>query len=419
MVSDSIKREIEQHFSKPPEPFVPGKTKIKLAAPQYGAGEVIDSIDSLLTTNLTMGEKVKKFEQMFAGYIGSEHAIMVNSGSSANLLALSVLTNPLYSKAIKPNSEVITPAITWATTVYPIANVGLTPVFVDVDMETFDISVQEIRKAITPKTRAIMPVHLLGNPCAMGEIKEICEDKGLMLIEDTCEAHGAEYKGKKVGSFGDAGTFSFFFSHHISTIEGGMIVTDSDEIAELARAMRVFGWVRDMKKKDSLAATTPGIDPRYLFITTGYNFRPTEIQGAFGIHQMPKLEKFIKIRQENASYWHKSLKPYGDKIAVHLERPGTRHVWFSFPITIKENAGFTRMDFTSFLEKKGIETRPVMSGNLVEQPVASHLPHRVSGGLENSRIIMRRSFFWGNHQTVGAEERKYIADCALEFLESH
>lgn len=419
MVSASLRKEIEAHFSRPPEPFVPGKTKIGLAAPQYGSEEVIEALDSMLSTSLTMGEKVRKFEQMFADYVGCRHGIMVNSGSSANLLMMSVLTNPLYSRCIKPGGEVITPAITWATTAYPVANVGLTPVFVDVGMDTFDISPDEIRKAITSKTRAIMPVHLLGNPCAMGEIKEICEENNLLLIEDTCEAHGAEFNGRKAGSFGLAGTFSFFFSHHISTIEGGIIVTDDEEVAELARAMRVFGWPRDLKKRGEIARLAPDIDPRYLFFTTGYNFRPTEIQGAFGIHQMPKLENFIRIRQENARYWYNALKPYEGKLLMHTEKPGTRHVWFSFPLTIREGAGFSRSDFTSFLESRGIETRPVMSGNLAEQPVASHMPHRVSGDLKNSRLIMRRSFFWGNHQAIGKEERKYIAECAIEFLEAH
>ncbi len=396
--------------------FVLGKTAIPLMVPSYGWEEVYEALDSVLDTQVTMAEKVKRFESMFAEYIGVRFATMVNSGSSANLLALSILTNPILKDRIRPGDEIITPAVTWATTVYPIINCGATPVLVDVDLETFDISVEEIKKAITDKTRAIMPVHLLGNPCNMDKIMEIAREHNLYVIEDACEAHGAEFKGRKVGSFGNMAIFSFFFSHHISTIEGGMVLTNNEELAELAKALRVFGWVRDLKNKDKITRAYKNIDPRYLFINIGYNFRPTEIQGAFGIHQLGKLEKFIEIRRENAKFWSERLEKFRDYLLLHNEREGTRHVWFGYPITIKPGAPFTRKELMDFLEGKEVETRPIMAGNIDEQPVMRLFKYRKLGNLPNSRLITRNSFFFGNHQGIGHEEREAIAEYIEQFM---
>ena len=315
---------------------------IPLNVPSFGWEEVWESLDSLLSTQVTMGRKVKQFEQMFADYIGVNHAIMVNSGSSANLLALSVLTNPVLSDHWVAGDEIITPAVTWATTVFPMINCGLVPVLVDVDIDTFNLLPEEVEKAITPRTKAIMPVHLLGNPCDMDTITAISQKHNLRIIEDTCEAHGAEWKGKKVGSFGDFASFSFFFTHHISTIEGGMLVTDNEELAELARAMRVFGWIRELRDRESLAALHPDIDPRYLFINLGFNLRPTEIQGAFGIHQLPKLDNYIEIRRANAGHWADSLN-ISPHIKLHREIPDTRHVWFGYPIIAQPGAPLPAM----------------------------------------------------------------------------
>ncbi|HZY93716.1 MAG TPA: DegT/DnrJ/EryC1/StrS family aminotransferase [Candidatus Bathyarchaeia archaeon] len=315
-------------------------------------------------------------------------------------------------------SEIITPAVTWATTVYPIADVGCTPVLVDVHPDTFNIDPVEVEKAIDPLTRAIMPVHLLGGPCQIHAIEKLARDNDLSLIEDSCESRGAEVKGTKVGSFGDMGTFSFFISHHISTIEGGMIVTDNDEYYESLKAMRAFGWVRDLKDKDKLATSNNGIDPRFLFITHGYNMRPTEIQGAFGIHQIKKLDKFIEKRRDNAEYWNKKLSSYKDLLILPEEQPGTKHVFFGYPITVKPGAPFTREQFTTHLESKLIETRPIMAGNMAEQPAMKNITHRVVGSLPNARMIARQSFFFGNHTGVKSEEREYITKSITEFLDS-
>ncbi len=398
--------------------FVPGKTRIPLTVPTYGSEEVEEALDSLLSTWLSMGEKVKRFEEMFAEYLGSKHAVMVNSGSSANLLALSVLANPMFRESVEPGSEVITPAVTWVTTVYPIANVGCVPVLVDVDPETFNVIPEEVEKALNPRTRAVMPVHLLGGPCRIDEIGKIADGHGLFVIEDTCESTGADFRGRKVGTFGDMGTFSFYMSHHISTVEGGMTVTDNDELYEFLKAMRAFGWVRDLKDSTKYAQENPGIDPRFLFLTSGYNFRPTELQGAFGIHQIEKLDRFIDLRRRNAAYWNRRLSSYRDLLILPKEQDGTKHVYFGYPLTVRQEASFQREELVSHLEKLGVETRPIMAGNIAEQPVMKRISHRVVGEMKNSKAIMKRSFFFGNHNGIRAAEREFIADGIIEFLNS-
>ena len=418
-VKDSIKDLVKEYFSqKKKEPFVSGKTKIPLNIPSFDWEEACEAIDSILSTYVTMGKKVKEFEAKFADYIGVKYAIMLNSGSSANLLALSILSNPITKNRIKLGDEIITPAVTWATTVFPIINCGAVPVLVDVDLETFNLNVEEIEKAITNKTKAIMLVHLLGNPCDMQRIMEIAKANNLLIIEDACEAHGAEFNGQKVGSFGDLSTFSFFFSHHISTIEGGMVMTNNEEYAELAKALRVFGWVRDLQDRDEIANKYKDIDPRFLFVNIGYNFRPTEIQGAFGIHQIKKLDKFVEIRRQNANFWTENLKKYSDYLWLHEEREGTKHVWFGYPLTVNPNAPFTRKELVNFLEGKGVETRPIMAGNMDEQPAMKLFRYKRVGDLPNSKLVTRNSFFFGNHHGIGKQGRKAILDYIIEFMSS-
>lgn len=420
-IDKELREKIKSHFTlleQTMSEFIPGKTKIPLSVPPYSYEEVIEILDSLLSTYVTMGEKVHTFEGSFADYIGVDHAIMVNSGSSANLLALSIVTNPFLNRRIRPGDEIITPAVTWATTVYPIINVGAKPVFVDVELETFNIDPNEVEKAVSDKTKALIPVHLLGYPCDMERIMEISEKHDMCVIEDSCEAHGAEYFGKKVGSFGDMATFSFFLSHHITTIEGGMLVTDNEHYAELAKALRAFGWIRDLKEKDAIARSYPNIDPRFLFVNLGFNMRPTEIQGALGIHQLKKLDKFIEIRRENASYWGKRLSHYSEHLILPQEKKGFKHVYFSYPITVKQEAPFTRRQLSEYLEQKGIETRPIMAGNITEQPVINLIEHRKVGDLRNSAFIMKNSFFFGNHFMIDKKRREYIANCIIEFIEN-
>jgi len=412
-----IARIIEMYASSADSEFVEGKSKIKLMEPAFGTEEIVEAIDSFLSGYVSMGEKVRKFEEMFSQYLGVNYSTMVNSGSAANLLALSILSEDVIKNSLKPGEEIITPAITWATTVYPISDVGAVPVFVDVEPGTYNIDVSKIEENLTEKTKVIMPVHLLGNPCDIKEIVDLAKERNLFVVEDTCEAHGAEYDGKKVGGFGDIGTFSFYIAHHITTIEGGMVVTNDEKISELAKSKRVFGWIRDLKDKNIIKERYKGLDERFLFLKRGFNMRPTEIQGAFGIHQIKKLDDFIKIRQDNAAFWSNGLKRYSDVIILPEVKKRASHVWYSYPITIRADAPFTRKECTDFLESRGIETRPIMAGNMAEQPVINHIKHR-KAELPNSELIMRNGFFFGNHQAIKKREREYVLKTICEFMDS-
>ena len=416
-ILDEINSLIKKYFNdQKEEEFIPGKTKIPLAIPQFGSDEVIESVESLISTWVTMGKKVRSFESQFKDYVGQKGALMVNSGSSANLLALSALSSPNFDNRIKPGDEVICPAVTWPTSVYPILNVGAKPVLVDVDLNTLNVSPETIEDAITPRTKAIMAVHLMGNPCQTDKIKQIADKREINLIEDCCEAHGAKIGNESVGSFGICSTFSFFLSHHITTIEGGMVLTNNDTILDIATAQRAHGWIREMRNADEIAKEFPDVDKRFLFYETGFNLRPTEIQGAFGIHQMKKLDEFVKIRRNIAKEWNKSLNEFKDYLILPEERDGTTHSYFAYPITVKENASFSRKEITEFLESKLIETRPIAGGNLTEQPSAKLYDYRVNGDLSCSKTIMKNSFFIGIHTGIKKQQQEFVKDTFNEFI---
>jgi len=393
--------------------------KISLGYPSYGWEEVYEALESMLEMKTTMGDKVKKFEKIFARYIGVKYALMVNSGSSANLLALSILSNPtLKNERIKENDEIITPAITWSTTVFPIININAKPVFVDVDPGTYNIDTKEIEKAITKKTKAILPVHLLGNPCKMNEIKKIARKNNLYVIEDCCEALGAKIKNKKVGSFGELGTFSFFISHHITTMEGGMLVTNNETFYELGKSLRAHGWTREQKDRKMIEKRYPHINSDFLFSNLGYNLRPTEIQGGFGIHQIRKLDQFLNIRKSNASFWRKNLKKFSEFIELTHTESEYSHANMLFAIKIKKNSYFSKNELVEYLEKSGIETRPVMTGNFVMQPVIDMIQFKRLGKLNNATEIMKNSFLIGNHQNIDLDARKYVLERITKFIKS-
>lgn len=412
IILNKITNLIHEYFKENEIEFIPGKTKIKVAEPTYNSEEVANILECLLSTYVTMGKKVERFEEEFSNYVNVKHSVMVNSGSSANLLAMKILANQFLKGSAKRNLEVITPATTWSTTVFPIVDAGFTPVFVDVNMGTYDISVDECGKALNNHASGIVVVHLLGNPCDMYKIQKMCSD--IFILEDCCEAIGSEIEGVKVGSFGDVGTYSFYFSHHISTIEGGILVTNKLDIAESARSMRSFGWTRDVKALNS--KVSKDISTAFQFENMGYNMRPMDIQAAMGSVQIKKLKNFLKIRKNNAEYWNKRFKKYDDLFFLPKQRPGTKNSWFCYPLTIKPEAPFDRNHITQFLEKKGIETRPIMAGNMVEQPVMRTIRYKITGNLSNSRLIMRNGFFFGDHHKIGSLEREYIADSIDEFI---
>lgn len=408
-MKDTIRKYIEIQINKERN-----KKLLPLMRPSFGIEEIEEAINCLCSLNLTMGKNVARFENAFSRYIDIKYSTMVNSGSSANLLGLSILSNPAIKNPIKPGDEIIVPSVTWSTTIYPIINIGAKPVLVDVN-EDYLIDIEQIKENITPKTRAIIPVHLLGNVCDMKDINEIAQDNKLYIMEDCCESLGSEYNGKKVGNFSDISTYSFYFSHHISTIEGGMICTNNFEYADLSRILRAHGYVRNSFKMKEHIKANPNIDPRFLFINLGYNFRPTEIQGVFGIQQLKKLEQFIIKRNEIGMELTSRLKKYEDYIGLPRIKNNTRHSWFSYPIMVKNDKLFSKNELTSFLEMNGIETRPIVGGNFAAQPIFKLFKYK-KGRLTNSENIMRNGFYFGIHPDITNQEINDIIQVFEKFF---
>jgi len=387
--------------------------KVQLAVSTIGPKDIDEAIACLKSGNLTMGQKVREFEAKFAQYIGAKDAVMVNSGSSANLLALFAFSNPFINKHLSPGDEVIVPAVTWSTTAFPVIQAGCVPVFVDCDQD-YQIDTQKLDELITNKTKAIIPTHILGNVCNMDEITKIAKDHELYVLEDSCEALGAKYGNKYVGTIGDIGTYSFYFSHHITTIEGGMVVSTNEELLDTIRVMRHHGLVRDSSKKAEYIKNFPNIDPRFMFVNMGFNLRPTELNAVLGITQLDKLDGIIETRKRNAKMLIEALQRYEDYLLLPREKPNTSHSWFAFPITVKPNSLFKREDLMNFMEKASIETRPLIAGNLVEHPVflSGKIPFK-KGNLDTAENVMRNSFYFGVHQDVDVQ---YVIDVFDNFF---
>lgn len=406
-----IDKLIDRHFEL--LPGVPAG-ECPLSVPLYGADEVSGALLALLEQRVTMGDQVRAFERAFAEFIGSKYAIMVNSGSSANLLALAALTQVSVVDGLRPGDEVIVPAVTWSTTVTPILQLGCVPVLVDIDPETLNMRPESVLEAIGPKTRGVMPVHLLGNPVDMAPLMQIADEHKLWVIEDTCESLGSEIASRKVGSFGHFGTFSFYFSHHITTIEGGMVVTDDKHLADLARSLRAHGWSRDMSNRAELEAANPWIDPHFLFVNVGYNFRPMETQAAFGLVQLRRLDEFNARRRENALALAEALAPYGDELRLVSEQEGGRSTWFGFSVLLKD--ADARRALRDHLESRRIATRPIVAGNLALQPAFRDNPHRTVGTLANATSIGERGLFIGNHPSLTDAHIDHIVTAFQDFF---
>jgi CDP-6-deoxy-D-xylo-4-hexulose-3-dehydrase len=377
--------------------------------------EEINAAKAVLDSGmLTMGERCRAFEREFAGYLGSKHAIFVNSGSSANLLALFALANPLVPgapgrpKRIEPGSEIIVPALTWSTTIWPVLQVGAKPVFVDCDPATLQVDPKTIEAAITPRTSAIVVVHVLGGAVDGAAVAEIAERHNLWYFEDTCESLGVEWNDKKVGTFGQLASFSFYFSHHITTIEGGMVVTDDTDLADLLRSMRAHGWARDMSRRGEIEAQNPDIDPRFLFVTTGFNLRPQEINAAIGLEQLKRLDGFNAKRRAVAEKLDRGLATLaqaGD-LSLTTHHPRVRPAPFGYSVRCRTRGA--RDGLLKHLEGAGVETRPVICGNLVRQPALKHFSFGVSGDLAGADEIMDTGLYWGTHPSMTDDDVDYI-----------
>mgnify|MGYP001319288052 FL=1 len=352
--------------------------------------EELEAIQRVCDSDMyTMGRHVKQFESEFADLFGSENAVMVNSGSSANLLMLSLL-----KWKYKLTGDIICPVVGWATTYFPMAQNGFKINFVDVDKDTWNIDVNKIEAAITPNTCAIMPVNLLGNSCDYDRIIEICRKHNLMLIEDNCESMGAKYGDKYTGSIGLAGSFSFFFSHHIQTMEGGMVLTDSKDDADYMRSMRAHGWVRDLPDNSPLYQKTgDAFNDNFIFATPGYNIRPLEMSGAIGTEQLKKWDKIMDVRLKNKDHF---LKLFADKPWVRVQKEIGTSSWFTFGMVLDGELKGRRQEVIDALSKAGIQNRPLASRNFLKQPVMRDLDYIDNKDYAAADDIHDNGFFVGN-----------------------
>lgn len=387
-----------------PAAWRPGQDKVPYAGRQVGAEERVNLVDASLQCWLTLGEFGDRFEAKLKEFLGVRDVILVNSGSSANLVAITSLLSEMLPRPLRPGDEVITPAVTFPTTLAPILQNNLVPVFVDCEIGTYNADLSQVEAAISPKTRAIVLPHTLGNVFDLDLVVALCRKHDLILIEDTCDALGSKWNGKPVGTFGDFASISFYPAHHITMGEGGAVITNKALLGRAARSVR--DWGRDFwcapgvsntcnKRFDwKLGGLPHGYDHKYIYSNIGYNLKPTDLQAAVGLAQMDKLPEFIRKRQKNFKRLYDGLKDLPDLILPRWDARAEVS-WFAFPITVRPEASFTRHDLVGHLEAQKIETRMIFAGNLLRQPAYMNIPRRVVGDLKNSDLVMTNTFFVG------------------------
>lgn len=374
--------------------YKPQKYWYPLSVAAYDVEEVLAAVDSLCSFRTTMWEKTVAFESQFAQTQGSMEAIMVNSGSSADLLIAFALVNP-QAKMLKPGNEILVPSVTWPTQIWSPMMAGLKVRFVDTDPCTLNMNLDDLESKIGRRTRAVSLVHLMGNPCNMDRVTSICQKHNLVLIEDCCEAFGAKYKGQPVGTFGIAGSFSFFFAHHITTMEGGMIICKDQKLSDLYRLLRAHGWARNAKYAE--VDPQDDLDPRYMFLNWGFNVRPTELQAGFGLEQLKRCPAFHAQRLQNAAYFQSYLNRHRDLMRLMHVVPEAECSWFALPIMLTPECPFKKAGFLAYLEKQGVETRPIVAGNLARQPVCKLYPELQESDLPGADAVHDRGFYLGLH----------------------
>lgn len=370
--------------------------KYPLATSTWG-NEEVEAVTKVVQSGLcTMGENVAKFEKDFATFVGSKYAVMVNSGSSANLIMVGALFFVKQNK-LKPGDEVIVPAVSWPTTYYPLAQYGLRLKFVDIDGQTLNYDLEALKTAVTEKTRLIMVVNLLGNPNNFAEIRKIIGTRNIQLIEDNCESLGAVFENKQAGTHGRMGSFSTFFSHHMSTMEGGLVVTDDEELYHILLCLRAHGWTRNLPKENQITGTKSDdpFEESFKFVLPGYNVRPLEVEGAIGIIQLKKLPSFLEHRRQNSKIFQGLFE--GDSRFTLQKEIGTSS-WFGFSLIINEGSGLTKKQVASVLASNEIECRPIVAGNFAKNKVMSFFDHEIHQRLVNAERIDAMGLFVGNHQ---------------------
>ena len=407
--------------------FIPGKTRVNYAGRVFDEKELINAVDASLDFWLTEGRFSETFAEKIADFLGVEHVLLTNSGSSANLLAFSALTSEkLGDRRLQPGDEVISVAAGFPATVTPILQYGLIPVFVDVDIPTYNIDIKQLQSAVSPKTKCIFLAHTLGNPFHLDAVMELANKHNLWVIEDNCDAFGSKYKGKYTGTFGHLSTISFYPAHHITTGEGGAIITNDPQLARLVRAFR--DWGRDCycaggenntcgKRFSQVFGNLPlGYDHKYVYSEIGYNLKMTDWQAAIGSAQIDKLPAFCAQRKANYLKHKTILSNYPQYFILPEATENADPAWFSFIVTLKENLPFTRDELTAYLNNHLIETRNLFAGNITKQPAFLNKPFRIAGELKNTEKIMNDTFFLGTYPGLTDEMFEYIESVFEEFL---
>lgn len=411
------------------EVFVPGKTPVRYAGRIYDEKELVNLVNASLDFWLTAGKYAKEFEEKFARFLGVKHCLLTNSGSSANLLAVSALTSPkLGKRRLKPGDEAVTTACGFPTTLNPILQNNLVPIFVDVELETYNINVDKIEKAISKKTKAIFIAHTLGNPANIKKILKLVKKYNLWFIEDNCDALGSKYKGKYTGTFGHISTFSFYPAHQITMGEGGAVVTNDSKLKRIIASFR--DWGRDCwcepghdntcKKRFGwkLGKLPFGYDHKYIYSHIGYNLKATDMQAAIGIAQLKKLPQFIKARKKNFDYLIKNLKDYEKFFILPWWDDCSDPSWFGLPLLVRKKAPFARADIVGFLEKNKIATRMMFGGNLLKQPAYQEIKHRMSGFLKNTDLVMNNLFWIGVFPGISQMMLDFMIEKIGEFIKT-
>jgi len=407
--------------------FEAGISKVNYAGRVFDSKELTNLVDCSLDFWLTESRYSKDFALKVSNFLGVDNVLLVNSGSSANLIAISTLTSKkLGDRQLLPGDEVITVAACFPTTVAPIIQNNLIPVFVDVDLETYNIYTERIYEAISEKTKAIFIAHTMGNPFNLKSIREICNKKNLWLIEDNCDSFGSKYNGAYTGIQGDIGTLSFYPAHHITTGEGGAVITSNDQLAKIAESY--INWGRDCYCKGGKNNTCGlrfnqkfgelpfGYDHKYVYSHLGYNFKMTEMQAAIGAAQMEKLNDFVVARKENFNCIYSGLKKFEKFLILPKATEKSEPAWFGFLITVRENAPFSRNELTEFLENRKIETRNLFAGNLTKHPAFLDVKYRIVGDLRNTDYIMNNTFFIGTYPGLSFDKVKYVLDSFNSFF---
>lgn len=389
------------------------KIKYSLASPTWDSKEYA-AMQRVISSGLfSMGKEVKLFEEQFANYFGKQYAIMANSGSSANLLMIAALffrkDNPLMK-----GDEVIVPTVSWSTTYMPLQQYGLKVKFVDIDIDTLNFDLNALKNAVTDKTKAILAVNLLGNPNDFTEINKIIGDRDIILLEDNCESMGAEVEEKKAGSFGLMGSFSSFFSHHISTMEGGMVITDDEELYHIMLSIRAHGWTRNLPDNNLVSGIKSDnpFEESFKFVLPGYNLRPLELSGAIGQEQLLKLDGFVSMRRKNAEVFKSVMSNIE---GVKIQKEIGRSSYFGFSVVLDDLFPKKRNDLVNILIEKGIECRPIVGGNFVKNPVIKYFDYSIQGELINAEKIDKNGFFIGNHHYNLQQEIEYFVSILNEF----